>query len=77
MPSYSVTVCFMKGMCKAPEGSEIVTRHANAALIWLISINFLGNIFFITSIYKLRNIKKEFNIRRELMVTFAMWFLTT
>ena len=76
MPSYSVGVCFMNGMCDKTV-YPMVSNHVNAALIWLVIINFLGNLFFLTCIYKLRNIKKEFNIRIELIITFLGWFITT
>ena len=46
-------------------------------MIWIVVINFLGNLFFVTCIYKLRFIKKEFNIRTELTLTFLAWFITT
>ena len=79
MPSYSIYVCYMQGMCDMtleidPSQAE---GHINSAMIWLVVINFLGNIFFVTCIYKLRNIKKEFNIRKELIITFLAWFLST
>lgn len=78
LPTYSLTVCFLHGMCtRNTDAAAAMNTHINAAITWLLVINFLGNVFFLTCIYKLRNIKKEFNIRTELMVTFLAWFLCT
>jgi hypothetical protein len=78
LPSYSIYACFMeKGQCDGGNYSEASKSHINSALIWLIVINFFGNLFFLTCIYKLRNIKKEFNIRKELVITFISWFVST
>ena len=49
----------------------------NAALFWLIPLNFIGNITCITCIYLLRNINHQFNIRNEMILTFSLWFLCT
>lgn len=79
MPSYTIYMCFMKGMCSSETGTteEQIERHVNSTLVWLIVVNFFGNLFFVTCIYKLRNIKNEFNIRYELLLTFLVWFVTT
>ena len=79
MPSYTVYMCFMNGMCSEDQGLAIskIETHVNFTLIWLVLMNFVGNLFFITSAYKLRNIKSEFNIRVEILLTFFAWFITT
>ena len=76
IPSYTVYMCFMTNTCGEPSVMT-VDNHVNSTLLWLIILNFLGNIFFVTCIYKLRNIKSEFNIRLELFCTFLVWFFTT
>lgn len=77
MPSYTIYMCFTEGMCNQGASTDLIERHVNVTLVWLLAINFVGSIFFVTCIYKLRNIKNEFNIRFELLLTFLVWFAAT
>lgn len=78
LPSYSIYMCFMNGICN-PEKSMRVSleHHVNITILWLLVINLFGNFFFVTCIFKLRNIRNEFNIRKEMLLTFLAWFTTT
>lgn len=81
MPSYTVYMCFMNGMCSGDNDPDVtsvtIEKHVNSTLIWLTSVNFVSNIIMVYCIFKLRDIKNEFNIRLEMMFTFAVWFITT
>jgi hypothetical protein len=80
LPSYTVYMCFMNGMCKPDRYSDAkseIVSHVNYTLYFLIVSNLIINCLFLTSIFKLRNIKSEFNIRLEILLTFLVWFVTT